>query len=146
MARKMKSSKGKKKLTPKEKEAKLLQNYLSVVQEMLRDAKERGHGALAEISRKTGIGQNRLSELLHQTSPRKLNKVHVGQLMRSGVMTLNQFLQGREFDSLPEEERNLWSVLELTEDAEVPPLLREAKEKGIDLKALLKSIIKPRAN
>lgn len=101
-------------------------------------------GKLAELALrmesdfKMAFAKNRLSEL--RSGKRALTFFFAHLMIKGGIMTVDQILRGRKLADVEPVEREL--ILRLEADLEALELLHEAKEQGIDGKAILRLTIK----
>lgn len=94
---------------------------------------------LSELAKKLGIEhRSRLTEL--KNGDRDLTFFWLNIFIKGGVMSVDNILRGRRLDEL--EENELDAVLRLDPDKEELLLMYKAKRQGINVKNMLKSVIK----
>lgn len=94
---------------------------------------------LSELAKKLGIEhRSRLTEL--KNGNRDLTFFWLNIFFKGGIMTADNILKGRKLSELNEIE--LDTVLRLDPEKEELLLIYRAKRQGIDVKSLLKSILK----
>ena len=94
---------------------------------------------LSELAKELGIEhRSRLTEL--KNGDRKLTFFWLNIFVKGGVMSVDNILRGRTLKELSDIELDM--VLRLDPDKEELLLLYKAKRQGIDLKQMLKSVVK----
>jgi hypothetical protein len=94
---------------------------------------------LSELAKMLGIKhRSRLTEL--KNGQRELTFFWLNIFVKGGVMSVDRILRGRNLSDL--EDIELDTVLRLDPDKDELILLYKAKRQGIDIKSMLKSIIK----
>jgi len=94
---------------------------------------------LSELAIKLGVDhRSRLSEL--KNGNRDLTFFWLNIFVKGGIMGIDQILRGRELSELNDVE--LDTVLRLDPDKEILVLFYKAKRQGVDVKGLLRSVVK----
>jgi hypothetical protein len=107
------------------------------VQPILRQYAEKRQ--LSELAKKLGIEhRSRLTEL--KNGDRSLTFFWLNIFVKGGVMSVDNILRGRKLKELSDIE--LDTVLRLDPEKEELLLLYKAKRQGIDIKQMLKSVVK----
>ena len=111
--------------------------YLPVIQAFLKDVKSRkGLGHLAD---QLGYNQSRLSQFL--SGCRQPTRYYILKFVRGGHISVEQFLQGKDWKSLSPEEQEFWREVQILEDPELMDLLKKARDRKLDIVALLKAAL-----
>ena len=94
---------------------------------------------LADLAHKLNIKhKSRLTELKNRK--RKLTFFWLNLFFEGGIMGINNITKGRKLSELSEIERK--TVLRLAPDDETLTLIHEIEERGLDVKTILKTILK----
>jgi hypothetical protein len=113
---------------------KLLKNEVQPILEKYAAKRE-----LVDLAKQLGIDhRSRLTEL--KNGSRKLTFFWLNIFVKGGIVGVDNILKGRQLNELSEIE--LDTVLRLDPEKEELMLLYQAKRQGIDIKNMLKSIVK----
>lgn len=115
------------------------------IREILREYRDQRR--FAAISRRLGFHQSRLTEMITQNGDgdykTRITPYYLAKFIESGIMTIDQILQGRELKTLPERARIFFERMSMSR--RTLRLITEAQRRGIDLNLILENILYPKS-
>ena len=123
-----------------------LEEFAPRIREILRDFRDKRQ--LSAIARELGFHQSRLTEMITKNSDgaykTRITPYYLAKFIDSGIMSVNEILQGRKLEDLPERSRMFFERMIVSRNT--LRLVIEAQRRGINLDRILKEILYPQSN
>ena len=120
-----------------------MEEFSPRIREILRDFRDKRQ--LSTIARQLGFHQSRLTEMITKNSDgaykTRITPYYLAKFIDSGIMSVNQILQGRKLEDLPDRSRMFFERMIVSR--QTLRLVIEAQRRGINLDRILKEILYP---